>query len=297
MLMKMLNILLLLFLFSCAHNKQVLLPKVSEKNRVSTEDKLNSGMPNYYLVEYQFSKNLRAPASTDDNGLNYLSDKKIYFFSLYTQSLWFGTLLNKKIDLQTCPQFHHEMVVYKDLIDEILVSYEQTTLRPYSSSIIKEESIALYPELILPYSSTQTVYEAAYYENSNDNVNEIMLAGFENQLNQNIQEINTLCEEGASDNYFIFQNLITHYASKEDFHYSQEALKAYLKVPVFSNMMLFQSMTGDRLIYKNVLSHLNISSYNHFEEQTLQRTNAWWIKQYFEAVRNQRNGRIQIGKR
>jgi hypothetical protein len=86
------------------------------------------------------------------------------------------------------------------------------------------------------------------------------------------KEIDILCEEGTSDNYFKFDNLITHYASKSTFHRHPNAMTSVLKIPVFANyylLKMFQSSQRQFLVHPEEKQMIKLTKTHWFENYVL----------------------------
>lgn len=141
------------------------------------------------------------------------SPRRVYFSSLYHQYLTIASHLNKKNDIESCPQFHHDKIETD--------SYVIPKMSLTKESLIDSEGKEFFPELAFNRKFSLKDYHVSLRE-----------------------EIDVLCEEGLSDNYYKFDNLITHYANKKSFHMKPGAMAAVLKIPVFANFYLVKMLQG-----------------------------------------------------
>lgn len=153
----------------------------------------------------------RVPASVELDEVEQPSPRRIYFSALYHQYLTIGQHLNKKGDIQFCPQFHHDKVE----TDSGLVP--KVSLYPVSQ--IDEEGKDYFPEMVFN--------------------KEFSLKDYHKVIKS---ELVTLCEDGVSDNFYKFDNLVTHYADKKAFHTRPDAMRSVLKIPVFANFYLVKML-------------------------------------------------------
>ncbi len=277
------SLLLVLILFGCTTSFQQFAPGL---DRVASEN-VNSGMPNFYLMDFEFQKLKRAPASQSkgqNSKLTKLNDKKIYFLTLYSQHLWMKSLVEDKEDLKTCPQFHHEMVTINEDIKRVEELYSKAKFRQKNEYSISEGQLPYFPELSLAVTPQTKVHD--YLSSSSKSA--ILKTALSNHYKINKEEIKSLCEYGGSDNFYVFSNLTNHFRKNPEFHYSTEAFKALLKTTVFANMMLFQSMLGDTVALPTVIGHYPFSSYNKFEEELMSRVRVEWVKDYFTTLKTKR---------
>ena len=95
------------------------------------------------------------------------------------------------------------------------------------------------------------------------------------------EEIETMCEFGESQDYYIYENMISYYKNNDKFIYSYNSLPAVLKIPVISNIFLLESLTK-----KN-------SKISVFEDNLLSKMNIPWFKNYLDVVSLERNNKVK----
>ncbi|WPU63781.1 hypothetical protein [Peredibacter starrii] len=193
----------------------------------------------------------RAPASLELETEEQPSPRRVYFSALYQQYLTLGQHLNKKSDIQFCPAFHHDKIQ----TDSTIVP--KVTI--YPASQIDEEGKEFFPELAFNKKFSLRDYHG-------------VIKG----------ELETLCEEGVSDNYFKFDNLVTHYAGKKSFHTKPEAMKSVLKIPVFANFYLVKMLEIPGL-------HLESPE----EKRFIKLTQTYWFEKYVTEASRMRNNFIK----
>jgi hypothetical protein len=153
----------------------------------------------------------RAISSLTEEDFSEKSPRRVYFSALYHQYLTLGQHLGKKAQIKFCPQFHHDKIE----TDAGLVP--KVTL--YQPQSIDEGGRDYFPELVFSKDFSLRDYH-------------LLISS----------EVETLCEEGVSDNFFKFDNLITHYAHKSSFHQDPKAMASVLKIPVFANFYLVKML-------------------------------------------------------
>lgn len=156
----------------------------------------------------------RKPASMPLDAQEEKSPRRVYFSSLYHQSLVLGQFLKKDSRREFCPQFHHDKIATD--------SYHVPHMVAYPKSQVEEEGKDYFPELAFDKNFSLRQYHA-----------------------QIETELDVLCEEGISDNYYKFDNLITHHASRPSFHSHPKAMESVLKIPVFANYYLIHMLQGE----------------------------------------------------
>lgn len=162
------------------------------------------------LVEKaQSSTRSRMPASVPTFETNDVSPRRVYFSALYEQYRNLGHYLGQNEEIKSCPQFHIE----KTTVDK-------KEFAKFNTESWKEGSdTRLYPEKAFSREAFLAHHQAVK------------------------AEVLTLCEDGVSDNYFKYENLVTHFAHSGSFHHSKTAMKSLLKIPVFANYYIVEMMS------------------------------------------------------
>ena len=156
------------------------------------------------LKTVQSTEVVRAPAEMKVEQVQDKSPRRIYFSSLYFQYLTIAEYLHSDQKIESCPAFHHDKI-------------ETDERRVPKVALYKAKNIDLAGKNFFP----ELAFNGA-----------LSLADHHSNIHQ---ELVTLCEEGVSDNYYKFDNLVTYYADKKDFHSRPGAMAAVLKIPVFAN--------------------------------------------------------------
>lgn len=199
------------------------------------------------LVEKVQKVAVRAPAS-ELEAKEEKSPRRTYFVTLYHQYLTFSQYLGKENDVTFCPQFHH------DKLETEAISVPKVSF--FKNPKVGDQGKVYFPEVV--FRGKFSLDE--YHSNLKD-------------------ELTTLCEEGISDNYYKFDNLITHYANNANFHKNAKAMASVLKIPVFANFYLLKMMDTE----KN-------RSYTHPEEKRfIELTRTHWFPEYVREAGKRRN--------
>lgn len=193
----------------------------------------------------------RAPASVIEDDLSEKSPRRVYFSALYHQYLTLGQYMGKKSEVKFCPQFHHDKVeTDSGLVPKVTM---------YQSQSVEDEGRDYFPEL-------------AFNKN-------FSLRDYHKVIKS---EIETLCEEGTSDNFYKFDNLITHYAHKPSFHQDPKAMSSVLKIPVFANFYLVKMLE---------IPGMNMTSPE--EKRFIRLTKTHWFENYVTEASRMRNNFIK----
>lgn len=199
------------------------------------------------LVEKVQKTVSRVPASLEVEDVNGKSPRRVYFSALYHQYLTLGQYLGKKANVTSCPQFHHDKVeTDSSVFPKVIV---------YQSSSVEEEGRDYFPELAFNKDFSLRDYHKTIKE-----------------------ELDILCEDGDSDNFYKFDNLVTHYSQKKSFHQDPKAMASVLKIPVFANFYLVKMLQ---------IPGMNFSSPE--EKQFIKLTNTYWFENYVALASRMRN--------
>lgn len=153
----------------------------------------------------------RMPASLTEDDLSPKSPRRVYFSALYHQYLTLGQHLGKKGDIKFCPQFHHDKIeTDAGLVPKVSL---------YRSESVEDAGRNYFPELAFSKKFSLRDYHKVIKT-----------------------ELQTLCDDGVSDNFFKFDNLITHYSDRTAFHQNPKAMESVLKIPVFANFYLVKML-------------------------------------------------------
>jgi hypothetical protein len=164
------------------------------------------------LVEKIQKSANRIPASVSTEELSQKSPRRVYFSALYHQYLTLGLYLERSEDVKFCPQFHHDKL-------ETDSTLTQRVTLSLARGGVKEEGKDFFPELAFN--------------------TDFSLGDYHKVIKS---ELETLCEEGASDNFYKFDNLVTHYSNNTSFHQDPKAMASVLKIPVFANFYLVKML-------------------------------------------------------
>lgn len=220
---------------------------------VVTENKVARELPFApELVEEMQKMASREPASLEVSEVEGKSPRRVYFTALYHQYLTLTSHLGENSDLNSCPQFHHDKIETDDSV------IPQVTF--FKSKSIRKSNKQFFPEVIFTKNFPLKDHQASIRE-----------------------EIALLCEEGVSDNYYKFDNLVTHYANKKSFHERPDAMKSVLKIPVFANYYLLKMLQSPQA-----------TSFVHPEEKrVIDMTHTHWFEKYVSEAHRMRSDLIK----
>lgn len=287
--MKKLTIAILsISLVSCSNH----LVKNNQQMRVTNGVTASSGMPNFYISEEFIPKKIKASRSIAskqfNNELNSFDNKKVYFLTLLGQYYRVQSLLGKnEKDLNVCPYFHHEILEQEKNIEKLTSTAYGIKRKDYVKAIYAPRLLPVFPELSLPINDNQNVYQYTSHFKNNETIENFVKVALEEHAQKNKSELVELCESGASDNYYTFENLLTHFSNKDRFNNSLDSLKAVLKIPVFANLFLLRSIDPNYVSYSDdqfyEVSKIS-KNYSIFEVEMLKRMDVSWVEEYFENL-------------
>jgi hypothetical protein len=229
--------------------------------------------PQFYVKKFKPTKTSRSIASAQV-GLD-ISNKKAYFLSLYKQHAQFAQLANIDQQINSCPQFHNDLLTYKDELSNRKVSKANLD---FSEVLIDKSKITSYPVLSLPYRNTD-LYSYISDNNKWDQSETIALSAIKSYAQSMRKEIETMCEFGNSNDYYIFENMISYYRNNLDFIYSFQALPSVLKVSPIANIFLLESLQSKS------------EKVSIFEDRLMAKMNIPWFKNYLYEVSLIRNNK------
>lgn len=219
--------------------------------------------------------------SADNKQESKLSNRHLYFLTLFSQYQAMGNLLGIKSRITSCPSFHQVLLENKKEMEELSVSYKNLmTLNEWSVLTNDVQSLSFFPILAIPYSNEKDLY-SVLVENNWQNISEYVMASAKNYYESSEIEIDQLCDKGVGPGYYIFENMVTYFKEENTFASTADALKSLVKIPVFANILLI-----DNLILKN--NH-NKNMLSLYDKKLLKRTNADWFSLFIDRLNDKRN--------
>lgn len=254
------------------------------------------------------SKNSRFPASNEEKATSIentpndeatLSNKKLYFLTLFGQyesMKKYGSSFDAPA-VNICPQFHTSLIEHNGRKSAGLsgkIAPKSTKKFFYDTTKFSDPAyVALHPELSLPLSKNEVTPKVIDIFRSQDKtltesqMNEITHDAIDIHLAKTYTEINELCEHGVSDNYYIYENLITH-IKNSSFRPVEKNMNTLLKTTIFSNTALIVALekipsTPMRSIASVVEQKKDNA--NQYSKEVITRLNVEWVKEYFDYLR------------
>jgi len=229
-----------LFLVSCAHHTPT--NPLQAAWRVEDKGAVTTGMPNFVLSPEVFEvarvqpPDTRAPAS-DAAMAQELEEKakrpslrRLYFRTLYQQFRELKTVTKSPLQMNSCPQFHH---------DKLMMDDERSEARPTWAPADRPDmaELAYYPEWLLPERAGK--HAKPIWQKGAKGV-KLMTNALRVHTKKLHRELGRLCDEGSTDAYFRLENMVTYFSGHPQMR-EQKGLPAFLKIPVFSTMFLLKT--------------------------------------------------------
>lgn len=276
-----LNLCLVFSVIGCSSLVEIDSPELANIERVDI-DQESYEKPQFYLDDFKFSQNSRSIASAHPidrvETMNKLSNRELYFLTYYKQYKTIGKILNIENEMNSCPSFHNVMLSNKKEIGRINNIY--STDLDLQSIKGRLESVTKYPILAMPYSGSTDLFSVLVKNDFNQTATHVREALEHYYISQK-KEIETLCDQGVSPGYYIFENLVSYFRNDKSFHKTKDGLKALLKVPVISNMIIL-----DNLVTKD--EDYFSSSSSELEFKLMKRSRVSWFQEYRENLRLKR---------
>lgn len=248
------------------------------------------------------TKRTRGPASVEttpkkDHYTEH-TNKKLYFLTLFTQyhNLAKFSGNETKTSINICPSFHSILVDHKDKFEaEGFQANQRVNINfdaVYKPDVIADSNkLSSYPELMLPVSKDSLHPNVAELISSNKTVKtkDVVVKAINIHLEKTLDELTELCDTGASNNYYIYENLITH-IKKQGFRASETNMKVLLKTSIFSNRALIKSFekSASKSRGRSIASIGSVAPKELYTETMVNRLGVEWSESYFDSVTSDR---------
>lgn len=275
-------------------------PKAVGKNQV----------PDIKTAEFKFKAQApsstdkgRAPASAPENpGMNEENkeanptNKKLYFLTLYSEYESLKKYSQEFVGpaVSICPNFHTSLLRHNEKTATPMNSGMPKNKKfSYESKNMSDDKyVASRPELLLPLSKDEVTPKVIDVIRSSGDlnefaVNELVHKAIDIHLAKTYSEIRELCEYGVSDNYYIYENLITHIKNNK-FEADSKNMNTLLKTTVFSNIALMSSLETQEkapATGRSIASVSSDSKKSTYATEVMARLNVNWANQYFDFIK------------
>lgn len=209
-------------------------------------------IPHYQVAKYKY-KASRNPASASQEELN-INNKNIYFLSLYEQYDAFAQIYpDYKKPLKYCPFFHQDLLSYKETPKKW--KWDKKTKVNTAQGVLSA---------IIDVDDKRTEKTA-----------------IKSHMDRNYDELVELCDKGSSDNYYIYENMITLSKKKGVIKRDTEGLNSLLKTTLFFNETLLHEVGHKNKVRAKSRGIASTKSKVDYTNEALTRVKASWAKEYY----------------
>lgn len=276
-------------------------------SRYTPKTLMKNQVPEINIDGFSFSQKIseRKPASvkpvsgeksTQDQSFELnITNKKLYFVTLlgqYESLKKYGVQFDAP-DVNICPHFHTSLLQYNEKKPtgfRAKTGSHNSKKFSYDKDKLNDETyVSTRPELSLPLSQdevTPKVVDVMRSENemTEFKMNELVHRALDIHLSKTYTEIRELCEYGVSDNYYIYENLITH-IKNSDFKADRQNMNTLLKTTVFSNIALVTSMEKIQAMPMRSIASVKEKETSTYANELMTRLNVEWAKEYFDHLK------------
>ncbi len=157
---------------------------------------------------------------------------------------------------------------------------------------ISKSDLGYYPELFLSLdekeNNPQLINELKKGSNGEQKNLSLINQAYAVHIHKLKAELLQLCESGYSRNYYIFENLTSHFDSHSDKADAVADLKILTKTSLFNNMLLKAALTDNYKVSQNsayLKEDINGQLFNGFELESLKRLGQDWSQLYLDKVK------------
>ncbi len=257
-------------------------------------------------MEFVIKKDSRSPASSDtsasveltQNDEATLSNKKLYFLTLFGQYTNINKYSSefKAPSVSVCPNFHNSLLELNDRRPAGISpnSFTKNTKKfHYDSTKFNDPRyVAAHPELSLPLQKTEInpkvidTFRSIGVDITLSQMNDLVQGALDIHIAKTYKEILELCEFGVSDNYYIYENMITH-VQNTNFTPSDTNMNILLKSTLFSNQALLTSLEGNPSTAGRSIASVEVRKVapSPYSNEVMTRLKVEWARQYYDHLR------------
>lgn len=275
-------------------------PKAVGKNQVPD---IKTADIKFKTITPDQGKANRSPASApetpnaNEDGKDFNpTNKKLYFLSLYGQYESLKKFSQEFVgpEVSICPNFHTSLLRHNEKYSGTIgTTMPKNRIFSYDSTKFSDEFyVAGRPELLLPLAKDEVTPKVIDVIRSSKGpmnefaINEMVHKALVIHLAKTYSEIRELCEYGVSDNYYIYENLITHIKNNK-FEADSKNMNTLLKTTIFSNIALMTSLeayAGTPAAGRSIAS-VNDNKKSNYATEVMARLNVHWASQYFDFIK------------
>ncbi len=266
-------------------------------------------VPEIMTEGFSFSKkSARTPASAQTESKSNvteiktdeaaISNKKLYFLTLFGQ-YEIMKKYSSEFDapaVTVCPQFHNSLLEHNGRRPAGFaghVTYKNNKKFIYDTKRLADPSyIALHPELSLPLVKDEVtpkvvdIFRSEGAKLTDSRMDEIVHSAMDIHLSKTYNEIRELCEYGVSDNYYIYENMITHIKTTT-FAPAEKNMNTLLKTTVFSNIALVTALEKVQATPMRSIASVEPKKDTSvpYSNEVMTRLNVEWAQEYYNHLK------------
>lgn len=260
---------------------------------------------------FEFSKSSRSPASVRpqmdkptslgeaQSDETTLSNKKLYFLTLFGQyeSMKKYSSQFDAPAVNICPNFHGSLLEHKGRRPAGFAGHitnKNNKKFVYDTSKLNDSNyVAFHPELSLPLVKDEVtprvidIFLSQAQTMSEGKMNELVHTAIDIHLSKTYAEIRELCEYGVSDNYYVYENLITH-IKNSSFQPAAKNMNTLLKTTVFSNIALVTALEKIQATPMRSIASTETKKdvSTPYSKELMTRLNVEWANEYFNYLKS-----------
>ena len=291
-------------LASCSGHESYL----SKMSRYTPKQIGTNQVPEITTNGFKFTANKtpRGPASSDQttsvettqSDEATLSNKKLYFLTLFGQYTNISKYAQdfKAPIVSICPNFHNSLLEHNERrpagISPKIITQNNKKFHYNSNKLNDPLYVAAHPELSLPMQKNgvnKKVIDAinSFGGNINDStINNLVQNALDIHISKTYTEILELCEFGVSDNYYIYENMMTH-VQNTNFAPNENNMNILLKSTLFSNHALMISLDKIPAATNRSIASVEVKkeTKNPYSNEVMTRLNVEWAHEYYAHLK------------
>lgn len=259
----------------------------SKMARFDAKYKYNK-VPQFMVPE--FDQAARSPASVkvqeegyEHSDFHEFNNKNIYFLSLHGQYEQLRKLIsNEALAIKSCPFFHSGLLSYKEKATTQVGTEQIGATQIYENYLKNKADLTRNPEFLLPVELTEAMPTLASVLDSQldkDKKIKAVERALNNHVTKTYNELMELCDTGSSDNYYVFENLVT-YTKSQNINPNKDGLSILYRTTLFSNMILVRSLKGYAQTGRSPASNQEIASNINYEWDVMKRLRVQWMREF-----------------
>jgi hypothetical protein len=238
------------------------------------------------------------PMELDQDLLNH-SNKRLYFMTLHGQyealrQMHLSTHGKDQGQVRHCPHFHSQLVGRSELQRPVMASW--SSAKVYTEQMIEElkrdeSALVWHPELTLSLSAKELtprvldMIRTDSRQSVQEQVAHHLSKAMAIHLEKTQTELTELCQTGASENYYIFENLVGH-QKRIGKQATSETFYVLLKSSVVFNHAIISALGSQKTAGRSPASAQQTVQFEHatHAHHILERLEGAWAQDYFKRL-------------